>query len=445
MTTKTDITLPPLPRHMDSVTAEEFDRRVLAWGRAAVEADRQHQVPSDIDLIAECVLTALRADDHGDLLRASDHGPLSSIKRALLSRHSIGQPAADLIRRMRNRLNVLASEDADMADQADAAALVAEADALLADQPVASAEADREKLMRAIVEAGQRAGIIRADPEAASVTECLHILECLSQPAASAEPDDMPPLDDRATYPASMIRRLIREDRARRAAPVAQEPVAWMTADGRVAHDETKRKSMSAPSREAFCIPLYAAPVAAQENPKMPPLTEAMRAVLRNEHCVYDSEDALYSALCDAAQAQPVVNQSLTTEREALTAALKALEAISEEMTVGERYTNAGQYLIDALPTVRAALAQQPSGQDREDAADMFWDADDPERFGGDNLHDTLVDLADDYGDPDFPVTVRLQCAKRLPDVQVVVTGRNDDGELVYEVIDAARAAKEQS
>src|SRR5690606_1708219 len=78
---------------------------------------------------------------------------------------------------------------------------------------------------------------------------------------------------------------------------------------------------------------------------------------------------------------------------------------------------------------------KQPSGQDREDAADMFWDADDPERFGGDNLHDTLVDLADDYGDPDFPVTVRLQCAKRLPDVQVVVTGRNDDGELVYEVI----------
>lgn len=38
--------------------------------------------------------------------------------------------------------------------------------------------------------------------------------------------------------------------------------------------------------------------------PTMPPLTDAMRAVLRNEHCVYDSEDALYAALCDAAQAQ---------------------------------------------------------------------------------------------------------------------------------------------
>lgn len=43
---------------------------------------------------------------------------------------------------------------------------------------------------------------------------------------------------------------------------------------------------------------------AAQAQPTMPALTDAMRAVLRNEHCVYDSEDALYAALCDAAQAQ---------------------------------------------------------------------------------------------------------------------------------------------
>lgn len=52
------------------------------------------------------------------------------------------------------------------------------------------ANADRETLMRSIVQAGQRAGIIRADLESASVSECLHILECLGQPAApvSAEP-----------------------------------------------------------------------------------------------------------------------------------------------------------------------------------------------------------------------------------------------------------------
>lgn len=46
------------------------------------------------------------------------------------------------------------------------------------------ANADRETLMRSIVQAGQRAGIIRADLESASVSECLHILECLGQPTA---------------------------------------------------------------------------------------------------------------------------------------------------------------------------------------------------------------------------------------------------------------------
>ncbi len=45
----------------------------------------------------------------------------------------------------------------------------------------AQPEADRDILMRAIVKAGQDAGIIRAVLEAVSVPECLHILECLSK------------------------------------------------------------------------------------------------------------------------------------------------------------------------------------------------------------------------------------------------------------------------
>lgn len=43
---------------------------------------------------------------------------------------------------------------------------------------------------------------------------------------------------------------------------------------------------------------------------------------------------------------------------EALLVALKALEAISDEMTIGERYTNAGQYLIDSLTPVREVIAK---------------------------------------------------------------------------------------
>ncbi len=42
----------------------------------------------------------------------------------------------------------------------------------------------------------------------------------------------------------------------------------------------------------------------------------------------------------------------------ALKGALKALEAISDEMTVGERYTNAGQYLLDSLNPARDAIAK---------------------------------------------------------------------------------------
>ena len=41
---------------------------------------------------------------------------------------------------------------------------------------------------------------------------------------------------------------------------------------------------------------------------------------------------------------------------EALNIALIALEAISDEMTIGERYTSAGQHLIDALEPARDAI-----------------------------------------------------------------------------------------
>lgn len=43
---------------------------------------------------------------------------------------------------------------------------------------------------------------------------------------------------------------------------------------------------------------------------------------------------------------------------EALRRALNALEEIGKEMTVGERYTNAGQYLLDALNPAREAIAK---------------------------------------------------------------------------------------
>lgn len=43
---------------------------------------------------------------------------------------------------------------------------------------------------------------------------------------------------------------------------------------------------------------------------------------------------------------------------DALQLALKALDAIGDDMTVGERWTNAGQHLLDALMPAKKAIAK---------------------------------------------------------------------------------------
>ena len=372
MTTKTDITLPPLPRYMDSVTAEEFDRRVLAWGRAAVEADRQGRMPSDAEILA--CLRPLYSNDVAAAMGAEDD---LRTARLLLSRYGSGQPAAPVAQEPVARVTIYMHQGRRQFSLAELGT-------------------------KAAGDLGVGAHNLFAAPVAARATVSEEVR--------------------------NLRRALVYVAHALHGTPqyMLADGITLVGGDGVIVKRDEYTVVANTSEQDA-------APVATQAQPTMPPLTDSMRAVLRNEHEVYESEDALYAALCDAAGAQPVVNQSLMTGDE-----VKALYVRHFGGDAGWLDIR-GSFFIEG---VRAALVQQPSGQDREDAADMFWDADDPERFGGDNLHDTLVDLADDYGDPDFPVTVRLQCAKRLPDVQVVVTGRNDDGELVYEVIDTARAAK---
>ena len=48
-----------------------------------------------------------------------------------------------------------------------------------------------------------------------------------------------------------------------------------------------------------------------------------------------------------------IVNSELLS---ALIIALKALEEVSSEMTVGDRFTNAGQSVLDALEPARDAI-----------------------------------------------------------------------------------------
>ena len=71
---------------------------------------------------------------------------------------------------------------------------------------------------------------------------------------------------------------------------------------------------------------------------------------------------ANYYAACNPAAILKLlaINAELV---EALKLAQKALDAIGDEMTVGERYTNAGQYLIDTVGPIKDALAKAEVGE----------------------------------------------------------------------------------
>lgn len=75
--------------------------------------------------------------------------------------------------------------------------------------------------------------------------------------------------------------------------------------------------------------------------------------------------------------------------------------------------------------------------------ADMYWNDADTEGFAGSTLDDAVRYVADDIPTSEMPVTLTFQVAKTLPNVQVLVTGVDSEGDLQYEVIDAAIAAQQ--
>src|SRR5690606_40914018 len=92
-----------------------------------------------------------------------------------------------------------------------------------------------------------------------------------------------------------------------------------------------------------------------QAQPTMPALTDAMRAVLRNEREVYESEDALYAALCDAAGAQPVVNQQMTTDTALADTQRQIIEA-AEQRGYARAMAECAQDLEDAGDPLQGAV-----------------------------------------------------------------------------------------
>lgn len=65
---------------------------------------------------------------------------------------------------------------------------------------------------------------------------------------------------------------------------------------------------------------------------------------------------------------------------------------------------------------------------------DMFWNADDPERFGGESLHDAVLYAADNFCANDLPIELVFNSAKRLKDLRVRIT-RLVDEEWQYEIV----------
>lgn len=89
---------------------------------------------------------------------------------------------------------------------------------------------------------------------------------------------------------------------------------------------------------------------------------------------------------------------------------------------------------VEGTDAARASdKAAQPAAEAKGDDPDMFWDADDTENFA----HE-IQDIVDGYGPGEI---VTIECAKRLPNLRVVVT-RDGDG-LSYEYLEAAIVAQE--
>lgn len=104
---------------------------------------------------------------------------------------------------------------------------------------------------------------------------------------------------------------------AAQAQPDVQTLIAY--AEGRIKHvneGECPDNIEGHDTRDPDCPVCRALMGTIHAQPAMPPLTEAMRAVLRNENDIYGSEDAMYAALCDAAQAQPSASLKPDMQRE---------------------------------------------------------------------------------------------------------------------------------
>jgi ribosome modulation factor len=119
----------------------------------------------------------------------------------------------------------------------------------------------------------------------------------------------------------------------------------------------------------------------------------------------------------------------MTKLEQAARQALGALEVATTPMAKDR------QEVLRAITTLREALSGVQALSAAPAEADMFWDAEDGERFG----HD-IDDIISDFGPGD---RVKIDCAKRMPSIEVLVIEDGDD--FTYQVISPTPPAEQQA
>lgn len=115
------------------------------------------------------------------------------------------------------------------------------------------------------------------------------------------------------------------------------------------------------------------------------------------------------------------------------------VDALAQEIrrANGNHTLGAGALAEALMPFLESALQHscKETSQDREDAADMFWDADDTEDCLYAYDEETAVEQMVERAWPtDFPLHFTLQRAVRLPDLNIKVTSMSDCGtDIQYE------------
>lgn len=99
------------------------------------------------------------------------------------------------------------------------------------------------------------------------------------------------------------------------------------------------------------------------------------------------------------------------------------------------------QEIREALAAVLKAAVALNAPSETEGEANIYWDAENPENGGEDCLRDAVNNSLDAFSLEDLPVTLRYMRARKMHDIEVEVTGYDDEEGWKYQVLPAGPEA----